>query len=103
MPAGWSGAQSLRLAKQLVGGKGTIMISHKIGFDRRPLLQVSAAAADAEVDSAGILPVEKHQGLGLHDFAIVAIADGASADFGQHGALITAIDAVVQWTIKYLI
>jgi len=33
----------------------------------------------------------------------VAIADGASADFGQHGALITAIDAVVQWTIKYLI
>ena len=84
MPAGRSGAQGFRLAKQLVGGEITIIIGHEIRLDRRPLLQMPATATDAEVDVAGLLPVEKRVGLRLHDFTIVAIANGTCSDFSHH-------------------
>jgi hypothetical protein len=74
MPGRRRGAEALGIAENLICRECAVMMRHQFRRGRRPLLQMTARAAKAEVDTARFVPAEKRERLGLNDFPLAAIA-----------------------------
>jgi hypothetical protein len=64
----------LGVAEHLIGGEAFVMVRHQLRRDGGPLLDMSASPADAKIDSAIVVPIEKGKRLGLDDLPLTATA-----------------------------
>lgn len=79
MAAGRRGAQALSIPEHFIGGEAAIVIRHDIGSDRRPLLDMTASAADAKIDPARFFPAQQSQRLALDHLPLTAPTQRATA------------------------